>query len=106
MPGTVLMSDAQAAERLTFAVVSGSPSAEADLAEICHDIEQALSRPVTPHVLPTYAALQQDVEAGRAQIVWAPPLVALELLDAGLASIELCCTRGGQAAYHAALFTQ
>src|SRR5262245_47834327 len=78
MPEPVHKSAPHTDQTLTFAVVSGSPSAEADLAAICHDIEQALSRPVLPRVLPSYAALEQEVTTGRAQILWAPPLVALE----------------------------
>jgi phosphonate transport system substrate-binding protein len=91
---------------LAFAVVSSSESAERQLAALCGELERALSRPVSPRVLPSYAALRQEVEAGRAQVIWAPPRVAVDLEDRGLASIALCCTRGGLADYHAALFTQ
>jgi phosphonate transport system substrate-binding protein len=91
---------------LSFAVVPGSSRAEGHLAEICRAIADAVDRPVTPRVLATYAALREEVEAGRVQIVWAPPLVAVELTDAGLATIDLCCARGGHADYHAAIFTR
>lgn len=91
---------------LTFAVVSSSASAEGDLATLCGEMEKALARPVRPLVLPTYSALKPEVEAGRAQVIWAPPRVAIDLADAGLVSIDVCCTRGGgHVAYHAALFT-
>ncbi len=90
---------------LTFGIVSGSSSASIHLAAICRALTQALGRPVTARVLDSYAALQDEVAAGRAQIAWAPPLVAMDLEDAGLVSIDLCCTRGGEAGYHAALFT-
>jgi phosphonate transport system substrate-binding protein len=91
---------------LTFAVVSGSSRAEGHLAEICGAIALAIDRPVSPRVLLSYAALREEVEAGRVQIVWAPPLVAVELADAGLATIDLCCARGGAVDYHAAIFTR
>jgi phosphonate transport system substrate-binding protein len=92
---------------LTFAVVSSSANAERDLATLCRAIEKALARPVRPLVLPSYSALKEKVEAGQAQVIWAPPRVAIDLEDAGLVSIDVCCTRGGGAvAYHAALFTQ
>lgn len=91
---------------LVFAVVSGSPGAEMFLTGLCGELSRALSRPVTPRLSPSYAALERDVEAGAAHIVWAPPLVAIHLEDAGLVTIELCCTRGGQVDYHAALFTR
>ncbi|MEZ4295410.1 MAG: PhnD/SsuA/transferrin family substrate-binding protein [Polyangiaceae bacterium] len=93
-------------DSLTFAVVSGSPGAESHLAALCADLGRALSCDVIPSVQPSYAALKKEVENGQAQIVWAPPLVAVELEDAGLVSIDLCCTRGGQADYHAAIFTR
>lgn len=91
---------------LAFAVVSGSPSAEDDLAELCGELERALSRPVAPKVLANYAALKDEMEAGRAQIIWAPPLVAVELEGAGLASIDLLCSRGGRVDYHTAIFVR
>jgi phosphonate transport system substrate-binding protein len=97
---------ASASDALTFAVVSGSSRAEVHLAAMCHELERALSRPVTARVLPSYAALEQEVRAGQAQIVWAPPLLALDLEAAGLVSIDLCCMRGGEVGYHAALFTR
>lgn len=91
---------------LAFAVVSGSPGAEGHLAALCAELSRALSREVIPRVLPSYPEMEREVEAGAAHLVWAPPLVAIHLEDAGLASIELCCTRGGQADYHAAIFTR
>jgi phosphonate transport system substrate-binding protein len=91
---------------LAFAVVSGSRAAPAHLAALCDALARALSRPVRARVLASYAALEEEVAADRAQIVWAPPVVAVDLEDAGLVSIDLCCTRGGQAGYHAALFTR
>ncbi len=97
---------ASAPTPLAFAVVSSSSYAGGHLAKMCAELTRALSRPVSPLVLPTYAALEQEVREGRAQIAWAPPLVALDLERAGLVSIDLCCTRGGQVGYHAALFTR
>jgi phosphonate transport system substrate-binding protein len=91
---------------LTFAIVSGSLGAEAHLSALCAALERASSRSVRPLVLPSYAALEREVEDGKAHVVWAPPLVAIHLEDAGLVTIELCCTRGGQIDYHAALFTR
>jgi phosphate/phosphite/phosphonate ABC transporter binding protein len=91
---------------LAFAVVSGSNTAERDLSAMCSELEAALTRTVKPRVLPSYAALKDEVAAGRAQVAWAPPLVAIELEDEGLASIDLCCTRGGQVGYHSVLFTR
>lgn len=98
--------EAPASEPLAFAVVSSSPYAGAHLARLCAELSATLGVPVTPRVLGSYAALKEEVEAGRAQIAWAPPRIAIDLEDAGLVSIDLCCVRGGQVAYHAALFTR
>ncbi|APR76055.1 Phosphonate ABC transporter phosphate-binding periplasmic component [Minicystis rosea] len=91
---------------LTFAVVSGLPDAGRLLDDMCRALGDALACSVRGRVLPNYGALEQEVRAGGAQIAWAPPLVAAALEDAGHASIALCCTRGGQAGYHAVLFTR
>jgi phosphonate transport system substrate-binding protein len=96
----------EAESTLAFAVVSGSSTAERDLQAMCSELAAALMRPVAARVLATYAQLRADVAAGRAQVVWAPPIVAIDLEDAGLATIDLCCTRSGQVGYHAALFTR
>src|SRR5262249_10344827 len=91
---------------LVFAVVSGAPGAQEHLAAMCDVLSRTLGRPVSPRVLRSYTALERQVKDGRAQLAWAPPLVAIDLEDSGLASIALCCTRGGQVGYHAALFTR
>ncbi|MFO0759066.1 MAG: PhnD/SsuA/transferrin family substrate-binding protein [Byssovorax sp.] len=96
----------EGAPALTFAVASGSPATEPLLAALCQELSAALGRPIAPLVLPSYAALTDALADGRAQIVWAPPLVAIELEDTGLATIALCCTRGGQIDYHTAIFTR
>lgn len=92
---------------LTFAVVSGLPDAEALLGLICGEIGRGLGRAVRVRVLRSYGELEAEVAAGRAHLVWAPPRVAVDLEDAHLGAIALCCTRGGGATeYHAALFTR
>jgi len=96
----------EAEHALTFAVVSSARAAEAQLQALCDELSRGLGRAVAPQVLASYAALRDEVEAGRAAIAWAPPRVAVDLEDAGLASIDLCSIRGGQVAYHAALFTR
>ncbi|MEO7330483.1 MAG: PhnD/SsuA/transferrin family substrate-binding protein [Minicystis sp.] len=101
-----LRSNGGDAGALTFAVVSGSPATERSLADLCQVLADALARPVAPLVLPSYAALKSALDQGLAQVVWAPPLVAIELEDEGLATIALCCARGGRIDYHAALFTR
>jgi phosphonate transport system substrate-binding protein len=96
----------EADRSLTFAVVSSAPGAEIRLQALCAEISRGLGQPVSARVLTSYAALRDEVEAGWAAIAWAPPRVAIDLEDAGFASIDLCSVRGGQMAYHAALFTR
>jgi phosphonate transport system substrate-binding protein len=91
---------------ITFAITSSAPEAEGLLALVAGELGRDVGCDVRSRVLPTYAALREEVAAGRAQIAWAPPRIAIDLEDAGLASIDLCSVRGGQVAYHAALFTR
>jgi phosphonate transport system substrate-binding protein len=92
-------------QALSFVVVSGAPDAERHLSLLCSELERALSCAVVPKVLPSYAALPEEMAFG-AHIAWAPPLVAIELERGGLAKIALCCSRAGQKTYHCALFTR
>ncbi len=91
---------------LVFAVVSGSASAKQHLAALCRELARALDREVTPKVLLSYAALPKWIETGGAHIVWAPPLVAIDLTRGDLGHLALCCTRSGDTGYHAAIFTR
>lgn len=91
---------------LVFAAVSGSPGAEGFVAQLCNELTRALARPIISKLVPSYPALEHEVLTGHAHVVWAPPLVAIHLEDAGLVTIELCSARGGQVDYHAALFTR
>lgn len=91
---------------LVFAVVTGSSAAKPHLATLCRELSQTLDREVTPKILPSYTALPKWLESGGAHIVWAPPLVAVEIARSGAATLVLSCSRGGDTGYHAALFTQ
>jgi phosphonate transport system substrate-binding protein len=99
--------DAKASERaLVFAVASSVPTAEQHLEVVCAELGRALGCVVSAKVLPSYAALAEEVAGGGADIAWAPPLVAIQLERAKVVSLALCCSRGGQIGYHAALFTR
>ena len=92
-------------DAIVVAVVASSQTAERYLAALCRELGRKLGRAVSPKVLASYADLSKEVAAGTAHVAWAPPLVAIDLERDGLTSIALCCTRGGEAGYHAALFT-
>jgi phosphonate transport system substrate-binding protein len=91
---------------ITFAITSSAPEAEGLLALVAGELSRDVGHAVRPRVLSSYTALRDEVAAGRAQIAWAPPRIAIDLEDSGLCSIDLCSVRGGQVAYHAALFTR
>jgi phosphonate transport system substrate-binding protein len=92
---------------VTLAVVSSAPTASRDLDALAEALSLAASRPVRPLLLSSYAELEPAVASGRADLVWAPPLVAAGLEAREIAAIDLCCTRGGgRIDYHAALFTR
>ena len=84
---------------LTFAVASSVPAATHHLALVCAELGRALSCEVIPKVLPSYAALSEEIARDGAHIAWAPPLVAIELERSGLVALALCCSRGGQVGY-------
>ncbi len=91
---------------LVVAVVSSSPAAAGNLNAICAELGRALGREISGRVLGSYAELSKEIAAGKAHVAWAPPLVAIEMERSALTSIALCCTRGGEAGYHAAIFTR
>ncbi|WP_228530776.1 MULTISPECIES: phosphate/phosphite/phosphonate ABC transporter substrate-binding protein [Myxococcaceae] len=65
-------------------------------------LSRALGQPLTVAVAPTYEALAADMQAGRAQVAWAPPFVCARLEAAG-ARVLLRGLRRGTASYRAAL---
>lgn len=92
---------------LTFAIVSTTARAEHDLADLSTALGRSLGIEVIPLLLPSYARLEEEARSDRALIMWAPPRVAIDLEDEGLATIDVCCSRGGgRDSYHSALFTQ
>lgn len=100
------MSSSSKLQMVVFAAVSSEASASENLRALCMELAKASGKIVVPHLLPTYAALAKQVMLGTVHVAWAPPLVALDLEEAGAAVAVLCSVRAGRAAYHAALFTR
>jgi len=88
---------------LAFAVVSRDEAVPAALGRFCERLSQATGRDVKPLVLGSYADLLESARAGEAQLIWAAPLVAIELEDEGLATPAVVVQRSIRAGYHAAL---
>ena len=61
---------------------------------------------MTRRVYPSYAALTEHFGDGEAQLVWAPPLVALELEEEAGGRLVVCSVRGGSTMYHSAIFSR
>lgn len=89
-----------------FAVVSAEPTAAESLAHFCEKLGRATALSVQPRVLSSYAELEQAALAGEVDLCWAPPLVAIDLEDAGAAQSVVVVHRSTRAGYHSALFTR
>lgn len=88
---------------LNFAVVSSDPAIGPVLGRFCGKLSLATGLSVQPLVLGSYSALLERARSGEAQVLWAPPLVAIELEDGQVASPVVVVQRSIRAGYHAAL---
>lgn len=91
---------------LTFAVARSveRPETPAALERFAAQLGYAIREEVTAEVVPTYGALREALEGGRAQLAWMPPV----LLAAGSAESMVplvTAMRDGAAEYCAVLFT-
>ena len=91
---------------LTFAVVSDSESTQEALGQFCRRLEMSTGVALSPCVLSSYGALTESVLSGRVDLVWAPPLVAVELEDRKGAVPMVVIKRGLRGGYHSALFAR
>lgn len=87
---------------LTFAVVSAEPAAQQSLAAFCAKLGQATGLSVQPCVLGSFEELRER----SVELVWAPPLVAIDLEDQGVASSAVVIRRSTRAGYYCALFVR
>jgi phosphonate transport system substrate-binding protein len=91
---------------LVFAVVSSTERTELALGQFCRRLSVATGLDISPCVVPSYAALINDTLAGKVQLGWAAPLVAVDLEDRGAVVPLVVLMRGVRAGYHAALFAR
>lgn len=91
---------------LAFGVVSGDPTARAALQAICEELAERTARIVYPQVLSSYTDLSQKTQRGALHILWAPPLVALDLQKLKAAEIVAYSRRETGTIYHSALFAR
>jgi ABC-type phosphate/phosphonate transport system substrate-binding protein len=91
---------------LTFAVVSAEPSTAGALEVFCRQLGQFASLELRPEVLSSYEELHQGTIDGRFHVIWAPPLVAIEVEDEGAAQSVVVVHRSTRAGYYSALFAR
>ncbi len=89
---------------VTFAVVSHASETKEKLSSFCRRIQGSTGLRVAPEVYPSYAELLKNALEGRVDVVWAPPLVAIELEDQGVAQPAVVVRRSARAGYYSALF--
>ncbi|MCC6645953.1 MAG: PhnD/SsuA/transferrin family substrate-binding protein [Polyangiaceae bacterium] len=98
--------DGRSGPQLVLGVVSGDASARASAELLCAELGAAAGASISSRLFPSYVALTDAAASGAAAIVWAPPLVALELEARGAATVVACSRRRSGSTYHAALFTR
>lgn len=89
---------------LTFAVVSSSERTHEALARFCDSLQKSTGLAIEPRVLSSYSALREGVLEGKLDVVWSPPLVAVDLEDGRAASSIAVVQRSSRAGYYSALF--
>ncbi len=91
---------------LTFAAVSADAATGEALEQFCAKLARATGLAFEPRVLGSYAELRDSALSGSLDLVWAPPLVAVDLEDAGCADSAVVVHRSTRAGYYSALFAK
>lgn len=91
---------------LTFAAVSAEPATAEALALFCEKLGQATGMAFRGKVLESYAELRAGALSGALDLIWAPPLIAIDLEDAAAAESAVVVHRSTRAGYHGALFVR
>ncbi|MBK8998850.1 MAG: phosphate/phosphite/phosphonate ABC transporter substrate-binding protein [Myxococcales bacterium] len=91
---------------LKFAAVSAESTTADSLARFCEKLGRATGLSVQPRLLGSYAELKAGTLAGELDVVWAPPLVAIDLEDEAAAQSVVVVHRSARAGYYSALFAR
>lgn len=91
---------------LTFAAVSADAATGEALDQFCVKLARATGLAFEPKVFGSYAELRDGMLSASLDLVWAPPLVAVDLEDAGAAESAVVVHRSTRAGYYSALFTR
>jgi ABC-type phosphate/phosphonate transport system substrate-binding protein len=84
-----------ATSMLVFGACRLDSYAKARFAELCHAASQQAQLQIVPRHVPHYEDLGALLRTVPASLVWAPPIVAVELLDAGIAEVIALPERHG-----------
>jgi phosphonate transport system substrate-binding protein len=90
---------------LILAVPVAPEAVPHDMSSFTRSLGARLGRHVELLAVPTYAALARVVEDRLADLVWAPPLVALDLSSWGTATVAAAVVRSGTTSYPSLLVT-
>lgn len=90
---------------LILAVPVAPEAVPLDMSSFLRSLGARLGRRVGLLPVPTYAGLARVVEEGQADLVWAPPLVALDLASWGTATVAAAVVRAGTTEYPSLLVT-
>jgi phosphonate transport system substrate-binding protein len=94
----------RAVQDVTFGVVSRAPETLGALGNFCRRLRVTTGIALAPAVYGSYADLLARTIDGRVDVVWAPPLIAIELEDRGVASPAVVVRRSSRVGYYSALF--
>ncbi|MEZ4375367.1 MAG: phosphate/phosphite/phosphonate ABC transporter substrate-binding protein [Polyangiaceae bacterium] len=88
----------------SFGVVSDRDAVRSALSGLCAELSERTGLIFFGHVVRSYAALLADVKQKRIDFAWAPPLVAAELIQQGVAEALVTSRREASSLFHSALF--
>jgi ABC-type phosphate/phosphonate transport system substrate-binding protein len=87
-----------------FGVVSSARETPDALGNFCRRLRVTTGIDLAPAVYTSYAELLKSTLDGRVDVVWAPPLIAIELEDRGIATPAVVVRRSSRVGYYSALF--
>jgi ABC-type phosphate/phosphonate transport system substrate-binding protein len=93
-----------AVPEVTFGVVSRAPETHDALGSFCRRIRVTTGIELAPAIHASYSELLKRALEGRVDVIWAPPLVAIELEDRGVAQPAVVVRRSQRVGYYCALF--
>ena len=82
------------------------PAFRAAMAELCEILTKVTGMSFQPYAAPSYQEMAREVVAGSVSLAWAPPVLALDLKDRGLADPLAVPVRSGMLTYNTALIVR